>query len=54
MARKVRSGFETRTARLKRPIAKKPEFVKIGLGARLAVAGNAAVPYLPEILGNQA
>src|SRR5258707_62521 len=26
MARKVRSGLETRTARLKRPVAKKPEF----------------------------
>jgi len=41
MARKVRSGFETRTARLKRPIAKKPEFVKIGLGISLGYRRNA-------------
>jgi integrase len=41
MARKVRSGLETRTARLKRPIAKKPEFVKIALGISLGYRRNA-------------
>jgi integrase len=41
MARKVRSGLETRTARLKRPVAKKPEFVKIGLGISLGYRRNA-------------
>jgi integrase len=42
MARKVRSsGFETRTARLKRPVAKKPEFVKIALGVSLGYRRNA-------------
>jgi hypothetical protein len=41
MARKVRSGLETRTARLKRPIAKKPEFVKIGPGISLGYRRNA-------------
>jgi Phage integrase family len=41
MTRKVRSGLETRTARLKRPVAKKPEFVKIGLGIGLGYRRNA-------------
>ncbi len=41
MARKVHSGLETRTARLKRPMAKKPEFVKIGLGIGLGYRRNA-------------
>ena len=41
MARKVRSVIETRTARLKRPVAKKPEFVKIGLGIGLGYRRNA-------------
>ena len=41
MARKVRSGLETRTARLKRPMAKKPEFVKIALGIGLGYRRNA-------------
>jgi integrase len=41
MARKVRkSGLETRTARLKRPVAKKPEFVKIGMGISLGYRRN--------------
>ncbi len=42
MARKVRAtGFETRTARLKRPVAKKPEFVRIGPGVSLGYRRNA-------------
>jgi hypothetical protein len=42
MARKVRaSGFETRTARLKRPVAKKPEFVRIAPGISLGYRRNA-------------
>lgn len=42
MARKVRaSGFETRTARLKRPVAKKPEFVPIARGVSLGYRRNA-------------
>lgn len=42
MARKVRaSGFETRTARLKRPVAKKPEFVRIAPGVSLGYRRNA-------------
>ncbi len=42
MARKVRaSGLETRTARLKRAIAKKPEFVRIAPGVSLGYRRNA-------------
>ena len=41
MPRKVRSGLETRTARLKRSVAKKPEFAKIGLGIGLGYRRNA-------------
>lgn len=42
MARKVRaSGLETRTARLKRPVAKKPEFVRIAPGVSLGYRRNA-------------
>jgi integrase len=41
MARKVRSGFETRAARLKRTVAKKPDFVKIGVGVSLGYRRNA-------------
>ena len=41
MARKIRSGLETRTARLKRPVAKKPEFVKIAPGISLGYRRNA-------------
>ena len=41
MARRLRSGFETRTARLKRPVAKKPEFVKIAFGISLGYRRNA-------------
>ena len=42
MARNVRaSGFETRTARLKRPLAKKPEFVRIAPGVSLGYRRNA-------------
>jgi integrase len=42
MARKVRaSGFETRTARLKRSVAKKPEFVRIAPGVSLGYRRNA-------------
>lgn len=40
MARKVRSGLETRTARLKRPISKKPDFVKIAQGISLGYRRN--------------
>ena len=41
MARNVRSGLETRTARLKRSIARKPEFVKVGPGISLGYRRNA-------------
>ena len=42
MARNVRaSGFETRTARLKRPLDKKPEFVRIAPGVSLGYRRNA-------------
>ena len=42
MARKVRaSGFETRTARLKRPVAKKPDFIRIAPGVSLGYRRNA-------------
>ena len=42
MARKIRgSGVETRTARLKRPVARKPEFVRIAPGVSLGYRRNA-------------
>jgi integrase len=40
MARKIRSELETRTARLKRPVVKKPAFVKIGRGISLGYRRN--------------
>jgi integrase len=41
MARKIRSTLETRTARLKKPVAKKPDFVKIAPGISLGYRRNA-------------
>ena len=41
MARSIRSSnLETRSARLKLPIAKKPIFVKIGPGSGSAIVGT--------------
>ena len=47
MARKIRSTeLETRTNRLKLPIAKKPAFVRIGPGISLGYRRNNTAGYM--------